>query len=341
MRRRWRILIGFAVVVIALLAINTVVLDSETKPAEITAENGRIVELDSVDLQLVEMPATDPVPRGEGAPIVLLHCYACSLHWWDRFVPLINENHRVVAIDLIGFGGSQKPKSGYAIDQQARAVSEAMNGLGLRGAVVVGHSMGGDVATAVAEGASELVSRVALIGTPSESGQAKLPFLSDLIYTPVIGEAVWRLRPDFAIRDAYESAFAPGFDYEAAFSNPNQVVEDNRAMTYTSFDRAEAESLQFSDAGTIAARITAVGVPLLAIFGSEDQVVDAAAAAQSFEAVPGAEVRIFDGVGHSPNVEAPADTAESLLRFAGAGSPGGANLEPGVAGADDSAAETG
>lgn len=318
MKRRWKFTIVAVVVLAALLAINTVVIDSETKPAGVTAAEGQIFELSSVDLQVVDQPATNPGPDGAGAPIVLLHCYACSLYWWDQIVPLLNQNHRVITLDLTGFGGSEKPKSGYSIPEQARAVSEALNRLGIRGAVVVGHSMGGLVATAVAEGASELVNRVAVIGTPSSSDQAQRPFLGRMAYTPVIGEALWRLRPDALIRQGYESAFAPGFDYEAAFGNPEQVVEDNRAMTYTSFDVAAAESDRFSDEGTIAARITAAGVPFLAILGADDQIVDTPAAAQSFEAVPGATVQVFDGIGHSANLEAPSETAELLLRFAGA-----------------------
>ncbi len=318
MKRRWKYTIVAAFVLVALLAINTVVIDSETKPAGVTADGGQIFKLSSVDLQVVDHPATNPGPGGEGAPIVLLHCYACSLHWWDQLVPLLNQNHRVITLDLTGFGGSEKPKSGYSISEQARAVSEALNRLGVRGAAVVGHSMGGDVATAVAEGASELVNRVAVIGTPSATDQAKLPAVGRITYTPVIGEALWRLRPDALIRQGYESAFAPGFDYEAAFGNPDQVVEDNRAMTYTSFDLAAAESDQFSNDGTIAARITATGVPFLAILGADDQIVDTPAAAQSFEAVPGATVRVLGDIGHSANLEAPSETAELLLRFAGA-----------------------
>src|SRR5512139_1413816 len=123
MRRGWKILIAVLVVLAALLAVNTVVIDSETKPAEITADGGKLMELNSVDLQVVDEPATGSGP--EGAPIVLLHCYACSLHWWDEFVPLVNENHRVIRFDLTGFGGSQKPGSGYSMDDQARAVAEA------------------------------------------------------------------------------------------------------------------------------------------------------------------------------------------------------------------------
>jgi pimeloyl-ACP methyl ester carboxylesterase len=325
LKRRWKVLIGVAVALGALLAVNTAVIDSETKPAGVTADGGRILELSSVDMQIVDRPAANAGKAGEGAPIVLLHCYACSLHWWDQLVPLINRDHRVITLDLVGFGGSQKPKSGYSIPEQARAVSEALNGLGVQGAVLVGHSMGGDVATAVAEGASELVNRVAVIGTPSTSEQAKLPFVGRLAYVPVIGEALWRLRPDSLIRSGYESAFASGFDFETAFTNPDQVVEDNRAMTYTSFDSSAAEADRFSDEGTIAARITATGVPFLAILGSEDQIVDTPAAAESFEAVPGATVQVLEGVGHSANLEAPSDTAELLLRFGGA-APGPAAL---------------
>ena len=306
--------------------INTAVINSETKPAGVTTDGARILELSSVDLQVFDHPATDARAASEGAPIVLLHCYACSLHWWDQILPLVNGNHRVITLDLIGFGGSEKPKSGYSIPEQARAVSEALNELGVTGAVLVGHSMGGEVATAVAEGASELVNRVAVIGTPSTHDQASLPFVGRLAYAPVIGQAVWRIRPDSLIRNGYDSAFAPGFDYEAAFADPDQVVEDNRAMTYTSFDRAAAEADAFTEDGTIAARITATGVPFLAILGSDDQIVDTPAAAESFGAVPGATVQVLDGVGHSANLEAPSDTAELLLRFGGA-APGPAALE--------------
>jgi pimeloyl-ACP methyl ester carboxylesterase len=315
MRPAWKILIAFFVVLAALLAINTVVIGSETKPAGVTAEGGEIVELDSVDMQIVDEPASGRGP--EGAPIVLLHCYACSLHWWDEFVPLVNEGHRVIRFDLIGFGGSQKPGSGYSMDDQARAVAESLNRLGVEGAVVVGHSMGGLVAAAVAQNSSELVDRVALIGTASSiSDDASLPFADRLLHTPVIGEALWRLAPDSVIKDGYSSAFAPGFDFEAAFEDPDQVVLDHEAMTYTSSDQSESESGEFTDEATVAARLTDAAVPLMAILGSEDQIVDNEPTAAAYGGVPGAEVQVIDGVGHSPQLENPKKTADLILRFA-------------------------
>ena len=318
MRRGWKILLALLVLVVALLIVNASVTGSETRGAEVTVEGepgAEIMELNTVDLQVVDTPATGSGP--EGAPIVLLHCYACSLHWWDRFAPLINESHRVVRFDLIGFGGSQKPGSGYSMEDQARAVAEGLNRLGVEGAVVVGHSMGGVVAAALAENSSELVDRVAVIGTASSlADDAELPFEARLTYLPVLGEALWRVRPSSLVRSGYESAFAPGFDYEAAFEDPDQVLVDNEAMTFTSYKESSSESRDFTDAGTLASRFTSAAVPLLAILGSEDQIVDSDATADAYGTVPGADVRVLEGIGHSAQLEDPKGTARLIEAFA-------------------------
>src|SRR5687767_1795079 len=109
-----------AVAILALVAValaaNTITVSNETKGAEVTAENGEILELSGGDVQVVETPAKTDKP---GAPIVLIHGYAASLHWWDSMVPLLSENHRVIAIDLLGHGGSEKPAGGYEMENQA------------------------------------------------------------------------------------------------------------------------------------------------------------------------------------------------------------------------------
>lgn len=317
MSRGLKILLAGLVALATLLAINTIVIGNQTKRADVVAPDGQILDLTVADLQVVDLPASSPDPdAGEGAPIVLLHCYACSLQWWDPLIPLLNENHRVIAIDLIGFGGSQKPAQGYSIPEQTAAVAEALNQLGVEGAVVVGHSMGGTIAVDLAATSSQLVDRVAVIGTPSSTDDASLPFVARLTYYPVLGEALWRLRTDGLVRGGYDDAFAPGFDPEAAFEDPDRVVEDNRAMTYTSYDRPPGEMEDHLDATSNADRITASAVPFLAILGAEDQIVDTPATATAFETVPGAQVEVIAGAGHSPNVETPEDTAGLLLPFA-------------------------
>ena len=330
MRRRWKILIGVLVALAILLAVNTIILNQQTKPAGVTVSGGRILDLTGGAVQVVEQgPTVAGVARRDSAsppPIVLLHCFGCSLHWWDRMVPLLAKRHRVIRIDLLGFGGSEKPKSGYSMEDQARLVALALGRLNAQGAVVVGHSIGFDVATALASESSELVDRLVDIDDAPDPSFGDLPFLARLTFTPVIGQALRRIAPDFAIKDGYESAFAPGYDL-GDFSD--QAIDDFRAMTYTSYDRSPADSDDYGNELPLDQRVRSAAVPLLVIFGEEDQLYDdPAAAAQAYGDVPGARITIISGAGHSPNVEKPEETSRLILEFAaeaggaGAGRPG-------------------
>lgn len=313
---RWlKILIAVVIGVAVALALNTITADNETKAAEVNAEGGEILELSSGDVQVVETPAETNKP---GAPIVLLHCYVCSLHWWDSMLPTLAADHRVITLDLLGHGGSEKPSSDYAIEDQASLVGEALNDLGVQGAVVVGHSLGASVATALAEQSSELVDRVVDIDAApdTESFGQGLRLLAKLGYVPVIGQLLSRITPDFAVEDGFKDAFAPGYDIESGFENPGQIVDDYRAMTYTSFDRSAQAVEDFTGEIPLNERLTDAAVPLLVIFGTEDQIADAEQSLAGFADVPGVRTATVDGAGHSPNVEKPEETANLILEFA-------------------------
>jgi pimeloyl-ACP methyl ester carboxylesterase len=312
MRRGWKILIGVAVVLAVLLVLNTIAVDNETAGAESTSESGRLISTPQGEIQVVEEGPSKP----QGAPIVLLHCYGCSLHWWDEMAPLLAKRRRVIRIDLLGFGGSEKPAAGYSVPEQAAVVASALNRLEVEGAVVVGHSMGGVVATALAEQSSELVDRLVIMDSAPGSGYGELPFIARLTYTPVLGEALWRLSFDSAVKDGYADAFAPDREVSDAFPNPDQVVEDYDAMTYTSYDQTHDELDAYTDEAPLDQRIRSAAVPLMAIFGTDDQIVDPARALEVYGGVPGAITAEIPGAGHSPNVEQPERTARLVLEFA-------------------------
>ena len=310
MSRGLKILAAVLTVIAILLVVNTIVLDNQTKDAEVTVDGGRIISLPGGDVQVLEEGG------GSGAPIVLIHCYSCSLHWWDELAPLLAENHPVIRIDLLGHGGSQKPSSGYSMEEQAGLVAGALDRLGVQGAVVVGHSMGFNVATALASRASQLVDRLVNIDEGPSGDDCSLPFLAKVGYWPVVGEALRRLSPDFAVEDAYADAFAPGFDPADGFPNPDQVIDDYKAMTYTSFRDSAELSGDYEDEATLDTRLRQIPVPLLSIFGSEDQICDPDTSQEAYAAVPGARTEIIEGAGHSPNVEQPEETAKLIEDFA-------------------------
>ncbi len=318
--RALRLLLGALIALVALALVNAYVLGSETRPAEVNAPGGEILRLeDSFDLQVVDEPPSAGGPRAAARPpFVLLHGFATSSRWWDPIAPELRRDRRVIRIDLIGHGGSEKPQSGYEITTQAGAVADALNELDVQRAILVSHSMGGLVATSLAQTSSELVDSVVLIATPSGSDSGGLPVVDRLLHVPVLGPALWRIRLDGMIRDGYGSAFAPGTDVSAIFpGDPDRVVEDNRAMTYTAYDSAEERTADFLEQEPPAARLISSGVPVLAIEGGEDQITDPVRAAADFGTIPGARVVTLPGSGHSPQVEEPGRTAQVILRFAG------------------------
>src|SRR5262249_55577836 len=90
-------------------------------------------------------------PRDAPA-LLLIHGNASSTRWWDELVPMLTRSHRVIRIDLLGYGRSAKPEGRcYALPDQAHRVGVAMDRLGVERVVAVGHSSGGAAATALAE----------------------------------------------------------------------------------------------------------------------------------------------------------------------------------------------
>ena len=327
MRRGWKILLGLLATLAVLLTINTITTDSQTKQAEVTADGGRILQLSRGDVQVTDSGE----PAGSaGQPIVLVHGYACSLHWFDRLEPLLAESHRVIRIDLLGFGGSEKPESGYEIEGQAALVAEAMSELDVQGALVAGHSMGATVVASLAEQASQLVDRAVVIDmAPDTDDFGDGPgLLRELSYTPVIGQAMWRVTPDFVVRDGYEETVAESFDLEDGFDDPDQPVEDFRAMTYTSYDEASAATEDYLDELPLDERFKRVPVPLLVIFGAEDERYDAEPAVEGFADVPAVRTEIIPGAGHTPQVEKPEAVARLLEKFSVDALPSASDRRP-------------
>jgi pimeloyl-ACP methyl ester carboxylesterase len=311
---RWlKITLGVIGGIIVLLLLNALVVSNETKDAYVRDEGARLVDTSGGTLQVLDQG--DP----QGSPIVLLHCATCSMDWWDNLAPLLEQDHRVIRIDLLGMGGSDKPGSGYSIDDQASAVAEALAKLHVVGATVVGHSLGGSVAVALAEQSPQLATRIVIIDQSPEDGFEHESLGERISMWPVFGPAVARLvqiAPTSTIRGEYKQAFAPGYNIASGFDNPDQPVDDLRAMTYTALkDTIDAEQ-DFVDESPLDERLKALGVPLLVIFGAEDQIYDAQAAIARYQQVPGAQTHLIPGAGHSPNVEKPELVAPLILAFA-------------------------
>src|ERR1700704_2965112 len=177
---RW-VLAGVLLVLVVALGVNALVVSAETKPAH--ADIGRLVTLPGGDQLQVRQDGPPGAPT-----IVLLHGFAGSLHWWQNDVPLLDAHYHVVRFDLLGHGGSSKPSGGYSMEHQAQLVDEALHQLGGQRALIVGHSMGCLVATALATRDRPLAAGVALVDSPPTTSAGKLPFTARVGFVPVLGQ---------------------------------------------------------------------------------------------------------------------------------------------------------
>ncbi|WP_433226826.1 alpha/beta fold hydrolase [Microtetraspora malaysiensis] len=242
-------------------------------------------------------------PRDAPA-LLLIHGSASSTRSWDPLVPLLTGSHHVIRIDLLGHGRSAKPAGrGYGIPDQGRRVGEALDRLGVERAIVVGHSTGGSVATALAERRPDLVTALALINT----GPRMDAFIAREV---AIGPTQWPYVTDEQIRQAMSPAFS-----RAGYQIPRQLVNDVRGMTHHTLTATMRAARDYLEQRALPDRLTAVGKPLLVIFGADDRRWRSSSAAE-YRAVPGARVELLPGVGHSPLLEDPPRTATPLLAFA-------------------------
>ncbi|MCR6489078.1 alpha/beta hydrolase [Amycolatopsis sp. OK19-0408] len=240
-------------------------------------------------------------PRDAPA-LLLIHGSASSSRSWDALVPLLTGAHHVIRVDLLGHGRSAKPADAdYRIPAQARRIAAALDHLGVATAVVAGHSTGGSSATALAEERPDLVTALVLL----DSG----PSLDTYIAPPLAPPSGEPLTDD-EIRAAMATAFSrPGYE------PPQELVDDVRAMSFASFAASLQGAREYLTEKPLPDRLTALGTPLLVLFGEDDRRWRPSSALAAYRAVPGARVEPLAGVGHSPMLEDPPRTAARLLAF--------------------------
>lgn len=109
--------------------------------------------------------------RGAGEPILLIHGFPTSSHLWLDVVAKLPAGHRIVVVDLLGFGRSDAPlKADYSIGGHGKRMIRLLDALRIERVCVVGHGTGGAIAAWLALNAADRVSRVALVGSSTAEG---------------------------------------------------------------------------------------------------------------------------------------------------------------------------
>jgi pimeloyl-ACP methyl ester carboxylesterase len=229
--------------------------------------------------------------------LVLIHGLAGSARSWQRLTPLLGDRP-VTAVDLPGHGSNAGSSGAATIGGMADAVRLD------EPTVLVGHSMGGLVATELATRASEWVERLVLVNSPPTVASRLTAHKGGerAVAMPVLGPVLWRVMTDAQRRAGAASAVAPGFD------PPDVFVEDARRLSWSAFARATRATDAYLAEQTLHARVAALSVPVTVVFGERDRRV----ALDSLDGYEGVSVVRIPDAGHSPMWETPERLAEVI-----------------------------
>lgn len=294
--------LAFALLLVALL-VDGAVTDRIARAAE-PFGGGRVLDLPGPDLNVREYGS------GGDHAVVLLHGYTASIQWWEAVAPALAAGNRVIAIDLIGHGGSESPRdtAAYSAEAQAAAVHQALGALGVRHAVVIGHSMGGTVATALAERIPEMVDRVVVSDTPGGEGLVAMPALGDAACWPVLGASLDRLRSVDAVdKTSLQTGFA------ADYPVPDIAYRSLKGMTHNALC-GPRKAPNFNAQRAVADRLAGLGKPVLVLWGERDVLTPTQANVDRYREA-GLQSVVIAGSGHTPMVEKPTEFLGAVEGF--------------------------
>jgi len=269
-------------------------------------------DLDGLALHYVEAGAPGPGPA-----MVLIHGLGSFAESWRYVLAGLAPYGRVIALDLPGFGQSSKPRRAYRLDFLVAAVAEALAALDVDRAHLVGHSLGGGVAAALASAHPDLVDRLALVAAAVPGFDLHLSWAMRMIAWPGVGELLGALVTPRLATSALERCFyAPAPD-EVAFFVEHGFAEracgEARAAYLATLRGA---TLDFTtDAARHRDGLARFPRPVLVVHGLQDRVVPPEHAGLVLDGLPGAEARWLDRCGHFPQIEHAATVNGWLREF--------------------------
>jgi pimeloyl-ACP methyl ester carboxylesterase len=248
-------------------------------PAKIEKRSKGIVLHDNVVVHYRE--------AGQGPVLILIHGLGSSSEAWNADLDSLAKSYRVIAIDLPGFGKSDRPKADYSVRYLAGVVNEFMDSLGLTRATLAGNSLGGWVAALVALENPQKVSNLILVNSAGLRREGAPP-----------------VKLDPATRDEEKALLLTVFSNQSFVTD--QVVDEQ--WEYSKEVRPVVQSMLASFKSSppfLDDRLKDIKVPTLVIWGRQDKMIPLEAGKRFAKGIPGARLAVIENAGHLPQIEQP------------------------------------
>lgn len=247
--------------------------------------------------------------EGNGYPIVLLHGTGASLHTWDSWTTELIKNHRVIRLDLPGFGlTGQDPLKRYSSMDYVNLLDKFLNRLGINEFYLAGNSLGGQIAWLYASKFDHKINKLLLLD-PSGFSFDKVPFVIQLAKTPLINLFLRYFTPRAFIKKNLKEVY-----FNDSLITPELI---NRYHSLTLFegnrnafiDRANIKREDYS------CRMKYIQTHTLIIWGENDYWIPVSDANRFKNAIKNSKVIIMPETGHIPMEERPKESLKIALDF--------------------------
>lgn len=267
-------------------------------------------------------PADSPVrlyysDTGNGSPVLLIHGFGSSTYTWKNILPSLARKHRVIAVDMKGFGQSDKPyDEHYSAFDQAELMAELIETEDLRDLTIVGHSFGGGVALALALQADDrLKGRISkLVLIDSIAYPQKVPVFFKLLAVPGLSHLSVRMVPaslqvSVALKLAYYDESKITDETLEAYTAPLKTAAGKNAVIHS------ARQIVPPDLDQIASRYGTIQLPTLIMWCDHDKIVPMDIGLKLRRTIPNSDFQLVKSCGHIPQEEQPEQTLKILVPF--------------------------
>jgi pimeloyl-ACP methyl ester carboxylesterase len=245
---------------------------------------------------------------GDGPAVVLLHGFASSLDAWKNVVPTLRRSHRVVALDLKGFGWSSRPEGDYSPAAQAELVFELMDKLGVEHTSLVAHSWGSSIALQMALMQPKRLQRIALYD--AFVFEEQIPTHFTWSQADGVGELLFGMH----YTEMPEEKMAMAF-YDERYLTEELIDSVHEQLDRPGTTAAALAAVRGQRFGEVELRYRDIRHPVLLLWGREDRVTPLEYGERLLRELPNARLAVYPQCGHFPMIEAVRPSTAELRRF--------------------------
>ena len=240
--------------------------------------------------------------------LILLHGIMASLHTWDGWVESLQDDFRIVRMDIPGFGLTGPYADGiYNIERSVDMLDQLSDKLGIESFFLAGNSMGGYISWSFAEAHPDKVDRLILLD--SAGYPFKPPMMLEILRTPVLKDAMAFVTPKFIVAQTLSEV------YGDAAKVTDETIERYHQLMLREGNREAVVGVFASIAHAESDKIKHLDLPTLIQWGELDEWIPLGHSKNFTNDIKGSKIIVYPGVGHIPMEEIPQKSASDAKAF--------------------------